>query len=89
MKVKLLFIDHSGIARDLDAIYHLLNEIVLQLAWPARILNKQSKTIRKATDLIEMAIHEQNKLVREQRDALKNVVRFPGKKPSKSMRCPE
>lgn len=88
-KVKILPIEHSDIASDLDAIYRLLNEIVLQLAWPDRNLNKQSKTIRKARDLIEIAIHEQNRLVREQRDTLKGVIRFPGQKPSKSKRCPE
>jgi hypothetical protein len=81
-------IDHSGIERDLVAIYRLLTDIEIQLAWPDRILKRQSKIIQKASALIVMAMFEQNKLVREQRDALKGVVRFPGKRQLKSTRTP-
>lgn len=87
-KIQIPHIDHSGIARDLVAIYRLLTDIEIQLAWPDSILKRQSKIIQKASDLIVMASIEQNKLVREQREALKRVVRFPGKKQLKSTRIP-
>lgn len=87
-KIQIPHIDHSGIARDLVAIYRLLTDIEIQFAWPDRILKRQSKIIQKASGLIVEAVLEQNKIVRDQREALKRVVRFPGKKQLKSTRSP-